>query len=290
MPPYRGNRAQFEANRRLVLQGQQAVLGAASFGIITQVTRSVRESPWMAPPELYTFIEGVAANRIPKAQLKQAHHDIGIAAQRSTVQAFTHRRNNRRTPPDRIQARDPRNRRFAGGALRRAIQAPDFFEATFEGLLWANVTRLNAEAKQWMRVNYGAGGRAGQRPERFQVRWGNLVVAQLGLRASPRAAFRIPRGFWVGGDGGRAAPGAGARFFPVGEQPRGIRGRPTTARMTAGIAASNFLDAGVRRIAREFPIAYTGLVERHMAGVEQRTDTRYRQVVRGQPFRVRRLR
>lgn len=282
----RGNRGTFEANRRLVLQGQQAVLGAASFGLVTTVTRAVRESPWMAPPELFTFIEGVSANKISRAHLRQAHHDIGVSAQRSTVQAFTHRRNNRRTAPDRIQARDPRNRRFAGGALRRAIQSPDFFEATFEGLLWANVQRLNAEAKQWMRVNYGAGGIAGEAPGRFQVKWGNLVVATLGLRPNPRRAFRLPRGYWVGEGGQRG----GNRFFPVGEQPAGIRGRPSRARMTQGIAASNFLDAGVRRIAHEFPVAYTGLVERHMAGVQQRTDPRYKQVVRGAPFRVHPLR
>ncbi len=75
-----------------------------------------------------------------------------------------------------------------------------------------------------------------------------MVVAQLGLAPDARPAFRIPKGYWINGND----------FYPRGEAPRGSTkgARRQRAGLTAGIVASNFLDAGVRRIADEFPLEY----------------------------------
>jgi hypothetical protein len=146
------------------------------------------------------------------------------------------------------------------------LQASDFFEATPSVLYWGNVARLNQEAAQWKRINFGAGARAGTPPGRFAMQWGDFLGGALGIDPDPQPAFRLPKGYWFQPGGGSRISGgarvAGAEFYPQGEQPPGRWGRPGRARMTAGIAASNFLDAGVRRIAEEYPRAVSTMMGR----------------------------
>jgi hypothetical protein len=198
--------------------------------------------------QLKALGKALAADVIPPDRRQKAHETIGKAAQLSTQQGYTHRKHKRNTPSTRITANDDKNRRFAGGALLRAIQAKDFFRATSNGLEFINVTRLDTEAKQWKRLNFGAGGKAGASPGRSEVRWSGMVVAQLGLAPDPRPAFKIPKGYWINGND----------FYPRGEAPKGSTkgARRQGAKITEGIVASNFLDAGVRRIANEFPLEY----------------------------------
>lgn len=221
-------------------------------------------------------------------KLTRAHQEIGEAAQRSMVAAYTHRRFRRPKGSYRIDDASP-NERYAGGALRRALLDPGMVEADDRGVRFINTAILDREARQWRRLNYGAGGKAGTPPAQFPLQWGGVVVATLGLPADPRPAFRIPRGYWIGPDGKRVGAGAGNtdRFYPVsttsGDINRGeaFRGRPSPGRVTAGIAAANFLDAGVRRIANEIPSAYLRLyAEWHennmtrLQGIAQAAGTR----------------
>lgn len=201
---------------------------------------------------------------------QEIHRAVGEQAQIAMVNAYTHRRYRRPTHHYRSPNDPSPNERYSGAVLRRALQREDMILATSTGLSFINVDVLDAEAKQWRRINFGAGGKAGQggTPATVPIVWDGLVVASLGLPPDPRPPFRIPRGYWIAGSGERigAGKGFGDEFYPVGAI-RGRRGRPSPARMTAGIAASNFMDRGVAAIAGGIPPAYAALYR-------ERFDTR----------------
>jgi hypothetical protein len=161
------------------------------------------------------------------------------------------------------------NIRYAGGRLRGALAAGDFYEAAPDGLRFINITTLDRTAKQWGRLAFGAlpAGRGSQR--QFAVRWSNLVVASLGLAEPPRDAFGIPRGYWWNGEVVPPGPPGTAEFYPFGEGPRprlrsrsgGVRTTPRGGmHPTRGVAARNFFDAGYARIAEDYPKALEGLL------------------------------
>jgi hypothetical protein len=201
--------------------------------------------------------------------------DIGLAAQRSVVQSYGQLVSARETTSYyRISPRFPRNKRYAGGALRRAIQSSSFFEATPGGIRFVNTSLLDREAKHWHRLNFGAAPRGEGSRGQFAVEWGGLVIASLGYDQDASPGFLLPRGFWVEG-GERVSRGivsGGAEFYPVGELPAGtkVRGRPNAAQRTLGIEARNFLDAGLRRIAQMLPESlqdfYTEIYEQAKRG------------------------
>lgn len=185
---------------------------------------------------------------------RRANYIIGLRAQQSTAAAYSQRRPRRRLPSYRV---GPLQGRYAGGALLRAIKAPDFFRATATGLQFINTSRLDREAKQWKRLNFGAGAGAIRPPGRYEVSFNGLLVATLGLTPDPRPGFKMPPGFFLGPNGRvqrGGEPGTGM-FYPTG--------RPLMS-PTYGIVGTNFLDAGVRRIARELGPVYFGLMQGHL--------------------------
>ena len=206
------------------------------------------------------FGRALADGLDPDAFLR-AHEGIGAAAQRSVLSSYGQRVTRKQGPSGyRAGATDNHSRRFAGGALRRALGSKDFYRATADGLQFVNIRTLDKEAAHWYRLNFGAGAAGLGSTARFQVRWHGLVVASLGFDAEPSAPFAMPRGVWVSPTGERVRAGANPagtdEFYPQGERPPGIRGAPTSGTMTRGIEARNFLDAGLRRIADLLPRAY----------------------------------
>lgn len=195
-------------------------------------------------------------------RIEDAHRDIGHAAQRSMVNSYTHR--NPRRPKNSYRQNDTGvNKRYAGGKLLEALQKPEHVVATSRGLRFLDTGILDTAARQWRRLNFGAGGVHGRAPVQFKVEWDGLVVASIGAEPDPRPGFTIPKGYWFNGQGERvgASPDGGDSFYPVGsaEMPTGRRGRPSPMRQTRGIVATNFLDAGIRTIANQIPVAYTQL-------------------------------
>lgn len=190
----------------------------------------------------------LAARAIPRGRIQRAHQSAGDAGRRAMVAGFTHRRHRR--PVASYREGD----RFSGGALRRALNNPGMVEATSFTLRFINTDILDAEARHWRRLNFGAGaGSSGgiSAPELFPIRWEGMVVATIGLAPDPRPAFTIPIGMFVTPGGQRVRPSVERRgtdmFYPR-----------KTSRVfpTAGIASSNFLDAGVRAIATALPRSY----------------------------------
>lgn len=196
----------------------------------------------------------LAARAIPHGQLRRAHQDAGDQARRSMVAAYTHRAHRRAVPSYRV------GDRYAGGALRRALNQPGQVEATAFTLRFINRDILNQEARQWRRLNYGAGGGSEGgivAPAQFPVQWDGLVVATLGLPPDTRPGFTIPQGIFVTPGGERVRPSASRRGQDAFSVRKASRKFPT-----AGIASSNFLDGGIRRLVTALPISYLDMYTR----------------------------
>lgn len=223
---------------------------------------------------------------IAPGQRKEMFDRIGTRAQKSVVASYdqvvtrgANARGNRYSY--RVGARQP-NKRYAGGKLRGALKSKRFYEATADGLRFVNVDLLNRTARQWARLNAGAGPRGQGSRRKFTVTWSNLAVGAIGIDQAPRPGFFLPRGYWwtrgagqvVSADPGRIGQD---EFFPMGIGPARNRSRLDTGahrrpgpyvgpgagigkrRPSLGIKARNFLDAGSETIARELPRGYEKL-------------------------------
>lgn len=158
--------------------------------------------------------------------------------------------------------------RLSGGMLKRAVMSSSLAIGTAEGIDYVDADRLDEEAAHWRRLNFGAYGTevAGRKTEVFQFRFDDIVLFSVGFKDRPRPAFSMPPGRFFNAEGDLVAhsssrfTGSGVsrtgmdRFYPGG-------GRGNKVPITRGITARNFLDAGLERMVRDLPIAYTTLVD-----------------------------
>jgi hypothetical protein len=97
-------------------------------------------------------------------------------------------------------------KRYAGGVLRNAIAQPSMAEATLNGITFLNTSLLDQYARQWARLNFGAGQAAGGgvanvRPSvklvaaALEEKGFTGATADLGFK--PRGGWVIPKGVWV---------------------------------------------------------------------------------------------
>jgi hypothetical protein len=208
----------------------------------------------------------------------RAHRTLAEDAQASILKSYDQVVTRRKGPAGftNYRAKDfrkVRNQRLAGGILRRALGSRRMISYDEDGFAFINVDVLDAEAAHWARLNAGAGraGRGSRR--RFQVEFSGLVAGSFGADMAPSAAFLIPRGYWWEPGGGPAvapggAPPGSSEFYPLGEGPRHrntgtgtMRGREGRVgyqkpRMTGGIEARNFLDAGYQTVADKLGDTY----------------------------------
>lgn len=219
------------------------------------------------------FERGVAP-----AERQRMNQALGDMGQRSVLASYDasvtrHKRALGNDYPYRRGAHQP-NRRYAGGRLRGALASESFFTATPDDLLFINETKLNDAAVQWARLNAGAGGRAGGSRGPTAVRWSNVVVGVLGVDIAPRPGFLLPRGYFFSRTEGSVVSASEGRtgmdeFYPMGIGPfagrtrveRKVKGGDSKGpglarrRPSKGIRGRHFLDAGVDRIAEEYPRA-----------------------------------
>lgn len=169
------------------------------------------------------------------------HQQAGLAGQLSTLKSYDSSRG-RKGGPRGYRAGEGRWPRYSGGVLRAALASSDFFQVTADGIQFINADRLNNDAKQWARLNFGAApaGEGSLPPQ--TVRMGDTEIGQIGLNEGPRPAFLIPKGIWRDG-----------AFHPFGEDATTRMTQPFQAtdtvlkdkKPTKGIEARNFLDRGV---------------------------------------------
>lgn len=284
LQPFHGFTAQSVVNEaQAAMHGYMVEYSTAAFRQV--LDRYADEIAGSGNGWLNSLERALSAGQIPAHARQRGWQQVGDRARRSMVASYTHRAHRRGLPSYRPGAtsRKDKTKRFAGGVLRRALNRPEMVLATPHGLSFINTEILDKEAVQWRRLNFGAGaGSDGglQAPGQFGVRWNGLVVFAMGLEPDVRAHFKIPRGIWF--DGGQAVepsqyPGQ-HQFFTrraakefLGEntthlfkpsRQKGKRvGKLQKAKTTSGIAASNFLDGGVRRVAKEIGPMFFGLYE-----------------------------
>ena len=146
--------------------------------------------------------------------------------------------------------------RFAGKLLE-ALKSPSMAVGTAEGIAFIDVALLDATARHWARLNFGAGpavGRVGTFAKPYaRLRFGSNQGVTLKLTNPPRPNFSVPqRGYGHFNGSGQ--------FF-LGN-PKGGVGRDKGFIVTSGkpsktgIAGRHFLDYGLVALAQNFKPAY----------------------------------
>lgn len=201
--------------------------------------------------------------------------ELGEVAQEAMGLAFDEKVTGREGPASATHYRAG-DGRLAGGLVRRVLGDPDFFRATSLGLEWGNKELLDNAAAQWHRLNFGAGGRAGDDGgEEFPVRFGGGSGGTLTFGDEPSPGFSMPAGVWIGLDGKRVGAGSSAngadQFFPqrrpvrndagekigsINVRPKGVLGAANRSLQTSGIEGKHFMEAGLQSMADLLPLAF----------------------------------
>lgn len=135
----------------------------------------------------------------------------------------------------------PRSARTAKGGMDRALNDPELVHATARGIQFGDVSVLDRHARQWARLNFGAGERGQGASESFSVRFSNLPAAEFHFEEPARPGYGLPKGSFKGPDGKWQRQGYTGRdgaFYAAG----GPQQFPTK-----GNVGYNYLDAGIRR-------------------------------------------
>lgn len=194
----------------------------------------------------------------PSFGLSDVHQLLAEDAQRAVIAAY---KEARQASPRSGVAPYRVGSRYADGALLSALRSGAFAYGDRSGITFGNVALLNASAKQWKRLNFGAGAagnsglshaaNVGSGP--FSAVFHDLEVAAIGLGGGVRPAFFLPKGFWKPGPGWSQSGTRGA-FIPHNNRTQG-GGNPAIY-PTKGIRAEHWLDAGLAAIANGIGAAY----------------------------------
>lgn len=204
--------------------------------------------------------------------------DVGQEANRATYAKYTKRPTGRQGSKNNYRASAPGQwKRYSGGKLAAALRSPEMYLASTTGIAYINVRHLDKAARQWKRLNFGAGpaGAKGKRPQAKPITVLGQNAGSLSLARIPvRPGFMLPAGWWMAGDpdseGGffsdrkvkasRASRGRDV-LYPSGYAKYQVRDKKALAEKfpqfqkypSRGIAAQGWLDAGVGRIAELGP-------------------------------------
>ncbi len=209
--------------------------------------------------------EKTALNR--DTRVTTIHRIAGERAQQATVAAYQLSQTRNRKGQFRSAVTSiNRPNRFANGVMLRALQNPAMITANFGGVSFINRSFLDRTAKQWYRLNFGAGIRGGSTPRGgdHAIQFFGAVAADLSISEfGPSAAFFLPRGVFLNDQGGAPDPSRRGKdeFLPASFAARRGLGLPLyKSRLTRGIRGSNFFDAGVQALAFEFGRGWTVLL------------------------------
>lgn len=181
--------------------------------------------------------------------MRQAHKRLGEAMQTAVLHSYDQVVTARKTIPSYRQPGNPQGEspRYSGGALRNALESDTMVKTDANGISFIDTTTLDAEAKHWYRLNFGAGDKQGRPAYEFNWQIGGQSLGFLSLANPPSPAFRMPRGIWSTGEGG----------LPAGFYPRGR----ALVSLPVSIGPRRFLDAGLDRFSKNFPVVYGDLLD-----------------------------
>lgn len=253
------------AKRTLYAQAGQSLGDMLHVDVRNMLIAAANASNSATSRELVALARAMERNAVSARRTREINERIARLAQDRVLRSYDQIRAKSGGAPSGYRAGDRgKFKRYSGGVLRAALAQRNFYKADRNSLAIINVPTLNRRAKQWRRLNFGAGRLGQMSPEsrRYPLRISNLVVAELGLDEGPRPGFFIPTGYFVGPEGAPASPSIGRlgqdAFYVAG---RGPHRRAITVRRkaTAGIRAEHFLENGVMTIAKELGPAYVRL-------------------------------
>lgn len=203
-----------------------------------------------------------------KKGLREANKEIADLAREAVLLRYLEK-HSKRSP-----YRELDGDRYAGGVLLQTLANRQFIRPSASGIQFGNSKLLDANAKQWYRLNFGAGakGEAAAKPKSTPMVFFNRTISS---RASldnygPSSGFVMPSGFFSSDfksatTGGKYAKPTGLDAFylykkGLGQSPGSkIIGKGTPTR---GISPMFFLQAGTEVINTQYPKRVTSLIKK----------------------------
>lgn len=272
--------------KRNTAQGINYAVSLSMTDVINNTVAQVTGETQVAMTQIgRVFGQAIRNRSSSRLKINQAIADEAIAAMLARYDEVRKGR-----PAGSARSAYRQNERFSGGLLRSALASPSQAQPTLDGIVFLNTTLLDQTAKQWARLNFGAGPRAGMRtgqsssayPGRNLLGRGNfrtnaeflssalgdgVPAFQTKLPYGPKGAFWMPAGFWmetttspIGAS--RSRTGQDAFFLKIDKTKQlnnigSRKGKVSSFRqdrkLTQGVQAWGFLEAGMNVIARELP-------------------------------------
>jgi hypothetical protein len=227
---------------------ERGFLERITLNLVTAVPRAVSKALTdSADPMTKTLYEGIGAGVFPRSQLLAANQEIARRAQRDILSGWRARLPARSGPYRR--GSNPRKDRLSG-KLGEALASPAMVRRTTDrAISFLDPITLNAEARHWYRVNYGAyGGYAiVRRPKAYPVTVAGHTVFTLRdeLRPAPNSWLPLRFGF------------EGSEFVPLKGPARTVGG---------GHRAALFTDLGFQSVGRNVDPVYREMIFRYFKG------------------------
>jgi hypothetical protein len=174
------------------------------------------------------------------------------------------------------------NQNRLSGRMEKALHRPDVIRAQRDGIIFGNAAVLNATAKHWQRLNFGAGRRGqsrGQQPAPLMLDGHRIGFLRFGI--GPRPAFNMPPGMFLVGDSPVAFRHGGKdAFYPYGMAMKRLAFKGMSAREraglgnarligkaypTEGIKGAHFFEAGLFVLGQRLPGEYLKLAKQWIA-------------------------
>jgi hypothetical protein len=226
-----------------------------------------------------------------QANLADLHKRTADEAQQVIIEAYQSSKVIDKGHPYRFAESSQKLRRYSNGLMLKALSDKNLNSSSADGIQFVNVSILDSQAKQWRRLNFGAGNRGNSSPKHTPTKmnfFGQQSRVSLDFaNQKPSPGFYMPEslsafGFFSnklsGTNSGVFSPvplvaGAGQAFYIVTSKTRftgmGKMSRSkkiANARFfarhhaTQGIRAAGFLEAGAEYINQTYPERLTELI------------------------------
>ena len=147
--------------------------------------------------------------------------------------------------------------RYSNNRLLDALESDTMATGDANGISFVDRDLLDSQARQWRRLQFGAGGNPGGIPERkYRIRFGKSIGETVHFGDPPRGQFNIPQS----GRGGFFNERGQFYLIREDEDPDEITW--ISKKPTRGIGARRFLDAGFEALQLNFNKRYKAHFDR----------------------------
>lgn len=221
-------------------------------------TRAIAQGIEQTNRGFVKFASRLASASGNSTDLRNAHKRVGSAMQRAVLESYGLTVEGRKVREGLTYRSGVTgvSRRYAGGALRRALEDKRMVRADAQGIDFIDQAILNQEARHWARLNFGAGDPGGG-SKRVRLRLFGQSAGTIGFDIAPRRAFQMPTGFFV-------EPGSfhSVKFSGGGHRHEFVPMSTSTSGHWSTIRGRHFLEAGLDALRIELPKEYEALLSK----------------------------